>query len=240
MQDRYAGDIGDYGKVALLRALASGGLSVGINWYRVETPSQELSANDGGKLIPGKLFSCDQELAQTLRAISLSPERSIRKLEEAELLPGASYYAATVPVEERQKWHDSALEELAEAEVVFLDPDNGLLVKSVGRRSAKSPKYAFYDEVADYAARGQSVIVYNHRSRQRPEAYFEKKCRGLMAAAPGASGIEAITFCKGSVRDYFAVSATPEHAAIVKDVFNALAKGPWGDAGMCKPRPLPL
>jgi hypothetical protein len=35
MQDRYAGDIGDYGKFALLRALASEGLSVGVNWYSI-------------------------------------------------------------------------------------------------------------------------------------------------------------------------------------------------------------
>ena len=37
VQDRYAGDIGDYGKIGLLRALQAQGLSVGINWYRVNT-----------------------------------------------------------------------------------------------------------------------------------------------------------------------------------------------------------
>ena len=36
MQDRYAGDIGDYGKIGLLKALQTQGLSVGVNWYRVE------------------------------------------------------------------------------------------------------------------------------------------------------------------------------------------------------------
>jgi len=33
MQDRYAGDIGDYGKIALLKALQTQGLSIGVNWY---------------------------------------------------------------------------------------------------------------------------------------------------------------------------------------------------------------
>lgn len=240
MQDRYAGDIGDYGKFAMLRALASRGLAVGVNWYRIETPPQELSINDGGKLIPDRLFPCDPELAHALRAISLSPERSVRELEEAELIPGASYYSVTTPVEERRKWHDDALSELAKAEVVFLDPDNGLLVKSVGRGSARSPKYTFYDEVADYVARGQSVIVYNHRSRQKPEAYFDEKLKGLVAAAPQADGITVITFPKGSVRDYFAIGATPAYAAMIQDVFDGLVKGPWGKAGMCRLQPLPL
>ena len=63
MQDRYAGDIGDYGKFGMLRALASEGLSVGVNWYLVETSQQEASVNDGQKLIPERLTSCDPALA---------------------------------------------------------------------------------------------------------------------------------------------------------------------------------
>lgn len=31
MQDRYAGDIGDFGKLGMLRALASAGFSIGNN-----------------------------------------------------------------------------------------------------------------------------------------------------------------------------------------------------------------
>ena len=38
-----------------------------------------------------------------------------------------------------------------------MDPDNGMLVKSVGKRSAKSIKYTFYEEVADYIRQKQSV-----------------------------------------------------------------------------------
>ena len=33
MQNRYVGDIGDFGKLGLLRALSSKGLSIGVNWY---------------------------------------------------------------------------------------------------------------------------------------------------------------------------------------------------------------
>ncbi len=41
MQDRYAGDIGDFGKIGLLRALRVQGLSIGVNWYLVETMDAE-------------------------------------------------------------------------------------------------------------------------------------------------------------------------------------------------------
>ena len=239
MQDRYAGDIGDYGKFALLRTLAAKGLSIGVNWYLVETPPQELAVNDGGKLIPNGLAACDPELAEVLRGISRGPERSVRSLEKACLVPGARYFADVVPVDGRAAWHDRALSALAGADLVFLDPDNGLLVKSVGKGSAKSPKYAFYEEVADYIARGQSVVVYNHRSRKKADVYFGEICERLRAVAPQGSAIAAITFPKGSVRDYFAICASHEHERLVREAFGEMAGGVWGDAGMCKLPQLP-
>ena len=33
MQDRYTGDIGDFSKLGVLRALQNAGLSIGLNWY---------------------------------------------------------------------------------------------------------------------------------------------------------------------------------------------------------------
>lgn len=239
MQNRYAGDIGDYGKFGMLRALASEGFSIGVNWYLVETPEHELSVNDGGKLIPEKLTSVDPELAKVLSAISRSSERSVHALEEASLIPGATYFSDVVPVEDRAAWHARALAALVGTDLVFLDPDNGLLVKSVGKRSAKAPKYTFYEEVADYVARGKSVIVYNHRSRRKPDVYFGEIYEKLAAAVPQASDVTAITFPKGSVRDYFAISATPEHASLIRRIFDILANGTWGDAGLCRLQPLP-
>ena len=47
MQDRYAGDVGDFGKFALLRALC-GGRSLGVCWYR--TDAAEEKNNDGRHL----------------------------------------------------------------------------------------------------------------------------------------------------------------------------------------------
>lgn len=239
MQDRYAGDIGDYGKFALLRALAAKGLSIGINWYLIETPVQELAANDGGKLIPDHLAACDPGLAEALLDVSRGSSRSVSALEDKGLVPGARYFADRVPVEHRPAWHARALSALAGADLVFLDPDNGFLVRSVGKRSVKSPKYAFYEEVADYVARGQSVVVYNHRSRKKPDTYFGEICEKLAVAVPQASDVAAITFPRGSVRDYFAISASPGHARLVRETLEGLAGGAWGKAGMCRLQQLP-
>ncbi len=46
MQDRYAGDIGDFGKFSLLTELSKQGLAIGINWYKTEPMISEKN-NDG-------------------------------------------------------------------------------------------------------------------------------------------------------------------------------------------------
>ncbi len=191
-------------------------------------------------LIPERLAAINPELAKALLAISRSAERSVRALEEAGLILGATYYSDVVPIEDRAAWHARALAALAGTDLVFLDPDNGLLVKSVGKRSAKAPKYTFYEELVDYVTRGQSVVVYNHRSRKKPEVYFDEICQKLAAAVPQASDITAITFPKSSVRDYFAISASPEHAALIRKAFGVLANSEWGRAGMCRLQELPI
>ncbi|MBR1509029.1 MAG: hypothetical protein IJ619_13635 [Eubacterium sp.] len=156
MQDRYAGDVGDYGKIALLRFLQAQGFSIGVNWYRVAEMDSEKNAdgsykqNDGKYLISEKLRECDPTLADHLMKIAHSKRRSIRSIQKADLIPGAIYFDVPLSVEGRSEWHQKGMDKLAEADLVFMDPDNGLKVKSIGKRSAKSIKYTFYEEVKDY------------------------------------------------------------------------------------------
>ena len=46
MQDLYIGDIGDYGKYGLLRAVTAAGFRLGVNWYRV-VPHGRSKQDDG-------------------------------------------------------------------------------------------------------------------------------------------------------------------------------------------------
>ncbi len=45
MQDRYAGDAGDFGKLGMLRQIAGAGLKVGINWYRTYKPQEHVKGD---------------------------------------------------------------------------------------------------------------------------------------------------------------------------------------------------
>lgn len=247
MQDRYAGDIGDYGKFALLRAIRSQGLSVAVNWYRVEPLDSEKNSDgsykqkDGKYLIPEDLYVCDRSLAEKLTQIANSGKngkRSIKALEKAALVPGAKYYSETVPVAGRSEWHACALKRLDGFDVVFVDPDNGLLVDSVGPKSSRSVKYTFYEEVRDYINRGKSVLIYNHRCRKKEGKYFRDICRKLQdITGVSESKILKITFPKCSIRDYVAVP-TEWHFDKLQAAFIAMEQSIWGEKGVCRiPKP---
>ena len=240
MQDRYAGDIGDYGKIALLRELQTQGLSVAVNWYRTEPLKTEKKADgtykqdDGKYLIPEKLKVCDKDLADCLTWIAKN-NRSVLEIERAGLIPGAIYFHEFVTTENRNEWHSRALDALEGFNLVFLDPDNGMLVQSVSKKSARSVKYAFYKEVEDYVQRGQSVLIYNHRSRKPKERYFQELCSKLQdASGVPDSDILKITFPRCSVRDYLALPASGEHRRKIETAFLSMERGTWGEMGMCR------
>lgn len=241
MQDRYAGDIGDFGKIALLRELQSQGLAVAVNWYMVEPLDVEKNADgtykqeDGKYLIPEKLRGCDEALAEKLTEIAKSDRRSVRALEQAELIPCAVYFGEAMTVADRVGWHNRALKKVGNADVVFLDPDNGMLVKSVGKKSVKSIKYTFYEEVRDYIQQGQSVLVYNHRCRKPEDVYFHDICEKLQEhTGIDEAEILKITFPKYSVRDYLAIPASKVHYEKIHDAFISMTQGVWGQMGMCR------
>ena len=93
------------------------------------------------------------------------------------LPPGTAFFTkellfdrAERPRERRDKrrdWLEKALARVADAEVVFVDPDNGCEILSVGPLSLKEPKYAYYDDLGPCWSRGQSLVVSDSGSARR-------------------------------------------------------------------------
>ncbi|MBP7186236.1 MAG: hypothetical protein KBA55_05625, partial [Ruminococcus sp.] len=63
----------------------------------------------------------------------MKEKQSIKMLEKLDLIKNAVYYNKLMPREneKREKWHNAAMKKLEKSEIVFLDPDNGLLCRSV-------------------------------------------------------------------------------------------------------------
>ncbi len=234
MQDRYAGDIGDFGKLGMLRELRKAGFKIGINWYKTDIKTEKNS--DGRYTDYSRYRERDPELYDALMKIAHG-RRLIKSMEKAELIEGCVYYSAPVPVieQERNVWQKKALKALYNQDVVFLDPDNGLIVDSVSRKNEKRIKYALYDEVFDYLEQGQTVIIYNHRSRKQESEYFHSiEERLINETFTDSEMILKISFPRFSVRDYFVACPSIDHVRRIREVFRKMNDGIWGTTGMCR------
>jgi hypothetical protein len=187
MQDRYTGDVGDFGKYGLLRHVcgveARSAIRLGIHWYLTE-PEDNKDGRILGYLSDRTAFrQCDPELYMFLQRVRDGKlPREVRSIEDGGVFPSNTlYFSETLSfagfskgyrqaIEDRTayraEWHCRAVERLNHADVVFLDPDNGLERKTPRHRE-KGPKYTFIDELDAYVHRGQSLVIYQHSVRDK-------------------------------------------------------------------------
>jgi len=232
LQDRYAGDVGDFGKLGMLRQIASSGLKVGINWYRTYKP-EEHDNGDGkhiGYLSKKSFQECDDELFNMLRGIGKG-KRSIAALIEAKLIPNAQYYSAILRPGSDQSfsrdiWQKNSLEALTGSDIVFCDPDNGLLVKSVSLSSAKSDKYVTENELVAYYLSGRSIIFYNHRCREKEEVYLRRFISLQLRNELVSAKWKGLKFARGTIRDYIFI-LQPFHFEKVNDAIEKMMRSNW-------------
>jgi hypothetical protein len=186
MKDQYVGDINDYLKYSLLRALGVDGL--GVVWML--TPSDQ--RNDGQRVTylerPHQFRHIDPVVFDALQSITAQDDRTIAAVEQSGVLNGAAFVSATLHdgLDARSTYFEQAWAVVRDCSVVFFDPDNGLAVKSVpaGRRS--SSKYLGWHELTQAYDHGHSVLVYQHFPRRPRKAFLGEVARRVRAAIPNA------------------------------------------------------
>jgi hypothetical protein len=199
VKNQYVGDVGDYGKYALLRCFIDSGLRLGVNWY--------LTPDDGGS--DGKKTKYDPKadtpLYHFLKDVALK-NRDVRTIENSGLLANTEFYSKPLTSAiDRTQWHKNALAALKSADVVFLDPDNGLEVQK------DDIQHTRYKEIVDYYSRGQSLIIYQHNGRYGAPGY--KAICEKVACSCGIS-IENCMVLSGQSRKYIIVSQSNHVRAI--------------------------
>jgi hypothetical protein len=125
----------------------------------------------------------------------------------------------------RHAWREKAFLTLSNAELVFLDPDNGLAGARIKTHSRKSSKYAFIEEVNGWLERGKSVVLYQHQRRKPLQQQALEQLEELSGLGyPGW----AVTFHRMAVRIYFVLPATEEHKAQLLERTAAFLDTEWG------------
>lgn len=232
MQDKYVGDIGDYGKLILLRQLMRSGLSLGIVWCATEGKDEK---NNDGSLRSYRRYSgkhclkhCDPELFEQLGRFEDCTQRKIENLQP--LLTNSIFVNESLSNMTRNEWLRKAFEATRQSELVFFDPDNG-----IGPQSSK--KHISLDELKPYWDRMQSLLIYHHLGRKKgghtnESTEMERTLKDYLKT----NRIRWFHFRRGTSRVYY-LAMQPAHEAqlcssIVEDRLNALkcTKAEWGNA----------
>ena len=165
----------------------------------------------------GKL---DFELSKKLNHIFDNyKHKGTEKLEKSEILKDAKYYRTPVPhsIKDRPEWTENAIKVMDDCDVVFLDPDNGLIRK----QTAYKYKYVLEGEIESYKKHKKSLVLYNSRGRIKEDEYF-KYLEGKLG-----KDIIVLSFHRGTLRDFVFVAASKSHFNIFKKVTKEIMKSDW-------------
>lgn len=212
MKDQYFGDVNDYRKYGLLRALQHDTtLNLLVAWML--TPDD--GGTDGGLRrhlhAPERWKHLDPALYDGL-ASALAPDvpRRVSLIEDSGLLPRASFFSRVVPDarSDRDLWRRALLAAATGAQLVFLDPDNGIEVasKPIGRKD--SSKFVAWNEIQDLWDAGHSLLIYQHFRRARRNDFTRQMVADLRSRTR-AGLVEAFR----TPHVLFLLAAQPQHEA---------------------------
>lgn len=227
MQDRYAFDVGDYGKLGLLRHLvAETGLALGVLWWMTALGSAGSDGKHLAYLSDRRFRHCDPWLWDQM-AVLVAKGRCVTALEP--LLPsGTKFHRAPVPaLADRGAWLNQGLLDITEparSGLLFCDPDNGVEFGP----TCSSRRHVGMDELATLWHSGNSLVLYHHLNRRI--AHRDQVDRGLLrfeAELPGLAHAWGARFRRGSSRVFF-VLAQPDHSGRIERAMSFLTEeNPW-------------
>ena len=250
MQNRYVGDVGDFGKYGLLRFLSGQveshspceRLRLGVVWYLHPDETHNSDGRHTGYLSTSSkgylaLRDCDPILHDALSQLVRGNTRDVSRIRDCGILPeDTTYYEKSLQytrsasrssrIAVRQNWLDGALEATQEADLVFVDPDNGI-TENVDPFRKNGPKYVYLDDLRLFKDRDQSLVVYHHLGRRGTAVeQIMRVANTLQAKLNLPQHPLSLRFRRGSARAYFVVSQ-PQHDATLQHRITDLLHTGW-------------
>lgn len=213
MQDRYAGDVGDYVKLALLRHL-SRDRRLGVAWYH---HPDEAHNGDGRHISylshPETWRHLDPELFDGLLNVTAAG-RTVASLETlcdpSTIWFRESCYCPSPSWRDRSAWRlawfQRACEALKGCDFVFADPDNGIVDDNPRRRSKKVFAKQIPLSEAILLSAGRPTVIYHHNSRFKG-GHEAENSHWLKQLGPGTLAIRS---SRWSCRTFFIVNPDTE------------------------------
>lgn len=241
MRHNFVNDIGDYAKYALLRAVCASDLELirlGVIWYLTDHVEWNADGRKRAHLSQDGWANLDPDLLATMRQLeSTLPSKdalNVSLIEASGILPaGTVFFAEALPqgqgtprqrASERTVWFERARKSVANCNLIFLDPDNGLEVPSVPVTSRLASKYASVPEVGRLLESGASVVLYQHGCRMPWQAQRERILSQIASGTDQAVVIRTLRFGAFGARAFFCVTTCPRMSAAVERGLDQLRR----------------
>lgn len=221
MKNQYFGNINDYIKYGLLRSISEvADLRTLVAWML--TPDDGSTDGKFTKYLsePELWSKYDISLYSTLRHIlNTYADRNVVHLEETNLLERTEYFSKVVPdtASERDTWFIELLQKSEGSDFVFLDPDNGLEIKSKPYGRKNSAKFLFWREVEALWKTGKSLLIYQHFIRESRVQFIQRMLTSLNELTEG-SYVEAFS----TPHVAFLMALQPEHHSLHGTIVNSV------------------
>jgi len=224
---QYFGDINDYRKFALLRAMSEAG-QFKVGFCLLLTGSDGSGHGDHRRYLrlPDKWRGYDPTLFDPRALIPSAPTiDDLYRIENEGLIGGARFFADFTPdaLKERVAYHSRCMASLDGCELAFFDPDNGLEVKSVAKGRMASSKYAYFEEIADHYRADRSCLVY----QRFPRHVARERLIGSVAARLREECQETSVWSFVTPHVVFLLAARPEHEERVAKGAAVVVERKW-------------
>ena len=211
MQNRYVGDVGDFAKYGLLRAIRKG-KRLGIAWYLHPNAGPSGDGNHTAYLLQPKKFQyLDCELFDAMSKLRDSCVRSVEAVEKSGILGNAIFAADPLDITGirvrdrecwRRQWFEQVKGRLASCDLVLADPDNGLFPNDKFKPTRKENAKRMPLNEAIEIAEGRTAIIYHHNGRS-PGGHLQE-VQYWMSQLPGCT--YAYYWKRWSNRTFFIVN----------------------------------
>jgi len=221
MKNQYFGDINDYKKFGLLRSIMStSDINILISWMLTED-----DGSTDGKFIeylsePEKWSQYDSQLyLEIATLLKENKKREVSLIENSAILNGSQYFSKLVPDQgdARTSWLSELKEKSINSDLIFLDPDNGLEIKSKKYGTKNSSKFLYWHEVESLWSSGKSLLIYQHFIREKRDVFIERMLNSLSEKTKG-SVVDA--FSTSNV--VFLLALQPEHHEFQLPIKNSV------------------
>jgi hypothetical protein len=203
---QYVGDIGDFGKVLLLKHLSSLGFKIGVNW--VLTKNDETNAGEHRNYVDYSGVDClccsDKGLLEGIVPLARTkkPERRIGDLKSLihEFSKDTVFYSEYFDEDVARSDRDNEAFDLLspeKANLVFFDPDNG-----ISTEYGTSSYHVYRSDLKRYWDRGQSLLIYHHLAKRESHPKAIKELKEQLQKLLRTHDVKSYHFRRGTARVY--------------------------------------